>query len=70
MPIYEYHCNNCNMDFEQLVFSSSQANNVPCTEYRSSNVERKVSSIASAGTASGSTGGASSHSGCGSSGFG
>ena len=68
MPIYEYHCNNCNIDFEQLVFSSSKADSVPCTECGSTNVERQVSSIASAGTASASTATAS-YSSCGSSGF-
>jgi putative FmdB family regulatory protein len=70
MPIYEYYCRECDTEFEQLVFSSSQADNVPCTKCGSRSVERKVSSIASAGTASGSTGGASSHSSCGSTGFG
>ncbi len=68
MPIYEYHCNECNTDFEQLVFSSSQADNIPCTKCGSTNVERKVSSIASTG-ASGSSAGEAAFSGCGSSGF-
>ncbi len=70
MPIYEYHCKDCNSDFEQLVFSSSQADNVPCTNCGSTNVERKVSSIASSGAVSGSSVSASSYSSCGSGGFG
>ncbi|NOY22159.1 MAG: zinc ribbon domain-containing protein [Acidobacteria bacterium] len=68
MPIYEYHCNDCNTDFEQLVFSSSQADCVPCTKCGSTNVERKVSSIASAGSSAAASAGAS-YSSCGSSGF-
>ncbi|RLE17323.1 MAG: zinc ribbon domain-containing protein [Acidobacteria bacterium] len=68
MPIYEYHCNDCNADFEQLVFSSSQADRVPCSKCGSTNVERKVSSVASAGASSASSA-AAAYSSCGSSGF-
>lgn len=67
MPIYEYRCEQCNAEFEQLVFSSSQADSVSCVQCGSSKVQRKVSSIASAGTSHGSSLG--SFGGCGSGGF-
>ncbi len=42
MPIYEYHCNDCEKDFEKLV-RSSEICKVSCPYCDSENSERKIS---------------------------
>ncbi|HSB04031.1 MAG TPA: zinc ribbon domain-containing protein [Thermodesulfobacteriota bacterium] len=44
MPIYEYHCNRCDHEFEKLVFSSSEK--VDCSNCKSKKVSRKMSTFA------------------------
>ena len=66
MPIYEYHCNQCNHDFERLVFRSSEK--ISCPGCKSKKVTRIMSAFAfSSGgkfksTADSSCGSCSSHS--------
>ena len=40
MPIYEYHCESCNRDFERLVFGNEKPD---CPECSSTNVCRLMS---------------------------
>ncbi len=46
MPIYEFLCNKCDNEFEELVFSSTK---VECPECGSKKVKRLVSSFAFGG---------------------
>lgn len=59
MPLYEFHCNKCDSEFEELVLSSRTevVNKVVCPECGSHKVTKKVSTFASAsrGTSSGTT---------------
>ena len=47
MPLYEFHCNDCQDQFEELVRSSSAVDEVRCPVCGSSQVRRKVSMFAS-----------------------
>jgi len=40
MPIYEYHCNNCNKDFEYLIIGSAKPN---CPTCDSKKVKKQMS---------------------------
>jgi putative FmdB family regulatory protein len=64
MPLFKYHCENCQEEFEDLV-SFSESNNVECPHCGSKNTQKKVSAFATLG---GSTTSASVGS-CGSGGF-
>ncbi|MBI5477277.1 MAG: zinc ribbon domain-containing protein [Deltaproteobacteria bacterium] len=74
MPIYEYHCNKCSNDFEELVFSRNPE--IECPRCQSRDVGRLLSVVSfstgagqfssSAGSSCGSCS-ASSCAGCGSS---
>lgn len=44
MPIYEFVCNKCSSDFEELVFKRDEK--VPCPSCGSEKVERKMSVFA------------------------
>jgi putative FmdB family regulatory protein len=44
MPIFEYHCQGCGYDFEQLVFSSSEK--VSCPKCQGAKVKKLMSSCA------------------------
>jgi len=45
MPLYEYKCNDCQFEFEELVsFSNEQIN---CPKCQSQNVSKKISVFAS-----------------------
>lgn len=44
MPIYEYHCNECNNDFEKLVFN--KAEKIFCPKCNGKNVNRMMSTFA------------------------
>ena len=48
MPIYEYHCKACQRDFEALVWSSGDESSLSCTHCGSSNLERILSTFATA----------------------
>ena len=41
MPIYEFHCKNCDKDFEELVFSQNETPN--CPHCQSQNTEKLIS---------------------------
>lgn len=43
MPIYEYHCDNCNSDFEQFVRSMFSQETVACPECGSQHVKKTIS---------------------------
>ena len=57
MPIYEYRCNECGHVFSRLQRMGATSKGVTCPKCEGSDVERVVSSFASAG--SGSSAGAS-----------
>ena len=40
MPIYEYHCESCGIDFERLVFGSEKPDCISCNSH---NLNRRVS---------------------------
>ncbi len=44
MPIFEYHCQGCENDFEQIVFNSKAQ--VKCPKCRSGKVKKKMSAFA------------------------
>ena len=50
MPIYEYRCNDCGKEFEELV--RSQDTEVACPECKSAKTSRKLSLFAASGTSS------------------
>ncbi len=45
MPIYEFRCKACGLEYERLVFSSSEV--APCPECDSADAERMMSMFAS-----------------------
>jgi len=47
MPLYEFQCNDCHDQFEELVRSSSAVDEVKCPACGSQHVRRKVSMFAS-----------------------
>lgn len=63
MPIYEYHCNGCECDFEKIVFSSTEE--IECPECHDKKVTKLMSGfcVKSGDSFTGPTGG-SSCSGC------
>ncbi len=64
MPIYEYHCNSCNADFEKLVFGANPV--VACEKCGSSKTEKLLSRFGMGRSSSGQSSQApSSGSGCG-----
>ncbi len=75
MPLFEYQCQGCELSFEELVSSSSEAN-VNCPRCSSAKVVRQLSTFAAHGMSDGSTriadvvnrgggGGTCGHGGCG-----
>jgi putative FmdB family regulatory protein len=64
MPIYEYHCNACNADFEKLVFGANPE--VACSQCGSKKTEKLLSRFGMGRSSSGSPADTSSAgSGCG-----
>ena len=53
MPIYEFVCKKCSNNFEELVLSSSQINEVTCPVCGSGQVKKKMSTFASKAAADG-----------------
>jgi putative FmdB family regulatory protein len=49
MPTYEFSCQSCGESFEELVWSSSEIDEVVCPECASPSVKRKVSGFAAIG---------------------
>lgn len=58
MPIYEFKCNKCGMEFEQIVFSSSEV--APCPGCGKDDTCRLMSSFSCPSPSSDAFGGASS----------
>lgn len=46
MPIYEYHCDECGKDFEELVFSRKAELDVKCKACGSDNIVKLLSGSA------------------------
>ena len=63
MPIYEYHCNDCNADFEKLVFGSSLE--VACEKCGSTKTEKLLSRFGMGRSSSDASSGSSDSAGCG-----
>lgn len=53
MPIYEFVCKECSNNFEELVLSSNQINEVTCPVCGSGQVKKKMSTFASKAAADG-----------------
>ena len=51
MPIYEYHCKDCEEPFEVFVRSMSNAPAAECPKCKSVHVEKAVSEVAALGGA-------------------
>lgn len=68
MPIYEYKCDVCGHEFEELVFVSS-AENPPCPECKSKDTQKQLSSFSSGASFDDPVPSMSPSGGCGSSGF-
>lgn len=49
MPIFEYKCNQCEKEFEKLVFAGEE-NNISCPECKSMEVEKKMSATSFMGS--------------------
>jgi putative FmdB family regulatory protein len=47
MPIFEFLCENCGQQFEELVFSNSAIKDVTCPECGSEAVRKQISTFAS-----------------------
>jgi putative FmdB family regulatory protein len=67
MPLYEYHCNDCEKVFEKIVSFSEANRNPVCPNCQSQHTHKKISKIASIAATAGSIPGSTSSS-CGSSG--
>ncbi len=53
MPLYEYRCNQCGEDFEKML-RFSQADQIPaCPHCQSTDTRKKISTVASFGSALG-----------------
>lgn len=47
MPIYEYHCSDCDHDFDKLVrFSDPNLNSPECPDCHSENTLKRLSTVA------------------------
>jgi len=66
MPLYEYHCNNCDESFEKLVSFAEANQNPTCPGCQSRDTHKKISRIAVKAASTGSA--AASSSSCGSGG--
>ena len=44
MPIYEYHCNQCNQEFEKLVYNTSEK--ITCPKCKGKKIQRIMSAFA------------------------
>jgi putative FmdB family regulatory protein len=47
MPLYEFECDKCGVDFEELVRSSTAVDEVTCPKCGERQVHKKVSTFAS-----------------------
>jgi len=44
MPIYEYHCNSCGLNFEKIISSAASNEPISCEKCSSQKVVKKISS--------------------------
>ena len=63
MPIYEFHCDACDKDFEQMTTMSARDHKVACPECGSHKTGRKLSVVAVGAAKAGPSGGGHVHSG-------
>ncbi len=47
MPIYEFHCEDCDKNFESLVMIASAMDSVTCKHCNSSNIKKIISATSS-----------------------
>jgi putative FmdB family regulatory protein len=47
MPIYEFHCEDCDKNFESLVMIASAMDSVTCKYCNSSNIKKIISATSS-----------------------
>ncbi len=47
MPIYEFHCEDCNKNFESLVMIASALDDVTCKHCKGSNIKKMISATSS-----------------------
>lgn len=66
MPLYEFHCNHCEKDFEKMMRFSEADQRPECPHCSSTETHKRISTVAARAVGSLSTGSASSSS-CGSS---
>ena len=59
MPLYGFICDDCHDDFEELVMSSSKADDVICPSCGSRKVQRQLSLVAGLQSSSGTSSSAS-----------
>jgi putative FmdB family regulatory protein len=52
MPLYEYHCNNCEEEYEQIVSFSKADMIPPCPFCGAKDTRKKISTVASFGSSS------------------
>jgi putative FmdB family regulatory protein len=64
MPIYEYHCNDCNTDFEQFVRSMLAQETITCPDCGGQHVKKAISLFGGLGGSSAKSGGASAAANC------
>lgn len=50
MPIYEFHCNSCNRNFDKLCSIKDNLAEVTCKYCSEKNAQKKLSSFATTGT--------------------
>ncbi len=50
MPIYEYHCQQCDQDFEKMVRLSEAGQNPPCPSCGSRDTRKQMSAVAAHST--------------------
>jgi putative FmdB family regulatory protein len=67
MPLYEYHCNECDEDFEKMVRFSEADQSPACPSCQSQDTHKKISRVAAFATSLGGSS-LSTRSSCGSSG--
>lgn len=53
MPIFEYHCEKCGVDFETIFLSRASAEGAACPKCESSKVTKKLSRFGVSGTSKG-----------------